>query len=243
MGFGRVFTEGKSLENECCFLLRVVGDYGANGGKGRCASLSSRRLSRLRGGLPVGQTPGAGSWSVSPGMALRAPPSCCQLGLSERRRGIADPPGQGSGCHAFLGCSSPSVRQPAPPSLRGPASHHRDGPPRGGLASRRCRQSCHVSAASVWLTAGWGRWRPSVPSWACGSPCSRPSCKRPAARTPRPAPLGRPPPTPLPEGGWRPGSPCLGPGLPVQGRAAVGSPDERPGRKQTNMLCTFLFPL
>lgn len=236
MGFGRVFTEGKSLENVAsCSVWWETPERTAGRGDVRHSHPGDLADSAgACGGMAVGVPWNGGNGSAGasflpPAGALRAVPR-------------DDPPGQGSGCNAFLRCSSPSVRQPAPPRRRGPAPHcRRDGPPRGGLASRLPPPPQELPRQrGVWLTAGWGRWRPSVPSWACGSPCSRPSCKRPAAGTPRPAPLA-----PLPQGGRRPAAPASARGSQCGGGggAAVGSPDERleAGSKPT---CSahFCFP-
>lgn len=71
-------------------------------------------------------------------------------------------------------------------------------------------------------TAEWRRRRrPSAPSWACGSPCSRPSCEHPEPRTPRPAPSRAD--GPCTRGGRAAGSPPLGLGLPEQRPPSPGS--------------------
>lgn len=88
-------------------------------------------------------------------------------------------PGRLRRLSAAPACSSPSARQGALTALR----------PGLRAASRPRRSGCHVSARPGWAAAwlGWGRQRrPSEPNWACGSHCSRPSCKRLPDRTPGP---------------------------------------------------------
>lgn len=209
-------------------LLRAAADRGATGRRGDGAT----------GGKEGRASPGSRSF-------VRLHVRCCLAGRREAARasrlpghrggdgaGAGQGRGRGGGGPAFLGCSSRGGRQQALRAEARPPGSALPGTASRPAAAPRLPRQRSVRRSVRSRAAGWGRWRRlSAPSWACGSPCSRPSCKRPS--------LGR-------AGGRAGPAWARGPGAPPQpgrGLGPGGSPHEPPAgpRKPADALCTC-FP-